>query len=174
MRGRRLAGAFALGILFALWPAWAEAQGGGRPIPGVWRIGGDARVTVFAEQTSVGPGQGGAVRMPSIWVLRRAEQTPLGGSMKYFVAAYEYDCAASRFRLAQIATYSADGDVIEPDLGGTGFQEAEPGSLNETLLRAACAPFASWMQLGARRISAESRSPVELAAYADFEFQSGS
>jgi hypothetical protein len=174
MRGRRWAGAFALGILFALWPAWALAQGGGRPMPGVWRIGGDARVTVFAEQTSVGPGQGGAVRMPSIWVLRRAEQTPLGGSMKYFVAAYEYDCAASRFRLAQIATYSAEGDVIEPDLGGTGFQEAEPGSLNETLLRAACTPFASWMQLGARRISTESRSAVELAAYADFEFQSGS
>jgi hypothetical protein len=127
-------------------------------------------VTVFAEQSAVGPGQGGAVRMPSVWVLRTPEPTPRG-RMKYFLATYEYDCATSRLRLVRIATYNANGDVLEPDLGGTGFQEAQPASINETMLRTACAPFAAWPQLGAQRISGEGRSAVELVIYADIEFE---
>jgi len=169
MRGRRWAGALALGAVFALAPAsWGQVAAG-RPVPGVWRVSADSQAMVFAEQTTVGPGQGDTVRMPSVWVLRTPQQTPLG-QMKYFIAIYEYDCSASRLRLVQISTYKGDGDMLEPDLGSTGFEQPPPGSLNGAMLRAACSPFAAWPQIGAQRISTESQPAVDLAAYADAEF----
>lgn len=130
-------------------------------INGVWMLGSNSSLAVFAEQRNLQRGRE-TTTLWTTWVNRQPDQ-----GAKYVVRLLEFDCANRYFRSLSDTLYNYSGQVVS-SFGASETDYIVPGSLGEIVLDAACQPLDRWLESAV--LIPPRDSPV---AYADHYFATG-